>query len=479
MNMRPFLLFALLLGCMLPGTFAQQAQPPFSGTINVRTINTIELLNTMNAGTINSSSPAGGFIPVAAHRGFWRDVPENSLQAIEAAYNGGDEAVEIDVRIASNLNTSPPPTIPPTQGTPIFKPFATAGSYGVLQDQKAQLVLSHDECVDRVSMGTGALRYAAKTNCTNGKGYTGAQYKAIQLRDRHGNPATINGAPITVPTFKEALSTLESYLSIDSNGILRGPVMVVDLKDKDQSTGEFIAWNEYVHALTELRNTLPSEYWPAVIFKLKMAAHLPSSQILVNEIASHPGYGHVVLTINPEDAGNDATVEAAENEDSADGSTVQAGYGWNGQFFLQLQSETTAVPFLVQQFEFVANNPSDDTNHYLSSAISSYATNPTNPSPLYSWATYYQPSFYPEGVAFRFGTCCQLAGLVPTDPGAQAAAIANKTPPIENTDERGILDFATYYDASAQRTNTITSDNLFETFNYLVAIGARNTSLIQ
>lgn len=35
---------------------------------------------------------------IIAHRGIWRDAPENSLRAIEAAIAGGYEVVEIDVR---------------------------------------------------------------------------------------------------------------------------------------------------------------------------------------------------------------------------------------------------------------------------------------------------------------------------------------------------------------------------------------------
>ncbi|KQT51512.1 glycerophosphodiester phosphodiesterase [Devosia sp. Leaf420] len=35
---------------------------------------------------------------IIAHRGIWRDAPENSLQAIEAAIAGGYDVVEIDVR---------------------------------------------------------------------------------------------------------------------------------------------------------------------------------------------------------------------------------------------------------------------------------------------------------------------------------------------------------------------------------------------
>ncbi|UXN75893.1 glycerophosphodiester phosphodiesterase family protein (plasmid) [Devosia sp. A8/3-2] len=42
-------------------------------------------------------SAPGRNCAVIAHRGIWRDAPENSLLAIEAAIAGGHDVVEIDV----------------------------------------------------------------------------------------------------------------------------------------------------------------------------------------------------------------------------------------------------------------------------------------------------------------------------------------------------------------------------------------------
>ncbi len=75
--MHPMRMLTLMLLSALP-VFAQQA--PLPGTIDVTTINTNKLLALMNAGD-------GHFVPVAAHRGSWRDVPENSLEAIQTAYD--------------------------------------------------------------------------------------------------------------------------------------------------------------------------------------------------------------------------------------------------------------------------------------------------------------------------------------------------------------------------------------------------------
>ncbi len=41
---------------------------------------------------------SGRTCAVVAHRGIWRDAPENSLVAIEAAIHAGCDVVEIDVR---------------------------------------------------------------------------------------------------------------------------------------------------------------------------------------------------------------------------------------------------------------------------------------------------------------------------------------------------------------------------------------------
>ena len=60
---------------------------------------------------------------VVAHRGDWRNAPENSLQAIQNCIDMGVDMVEIDVR----------------------------------QTKDGQLVLMHDVTVDRTTTGTGKV----------------------------------------------------------------------------------------------------------------------------------------------------------------------------------------------------------------------------------------------------------------------------------------------------------------------------------
>ncbi len=415
----------ILLALLANHTMAQSTTT-FPGTVSdVKTINTQKLLKIMNQG--NTS-----FLPVAAHRGYWQNVSENSIDSINLAYQSGIEAVEIDVRIAS------------TQA----QPFQSGSTYGELQDPSADLVLSHDECVDRQTSGSGALRNNPGSKCATKTGFTASEYTKQQLRNRAGNLYTsAAGAKSTPPLFAQALQCMKNYMSVDSQGILRGPVLVVDLKDKDNTTGELIAWNEYIYGLKVMRETLPDSMWPAVIWKLKMSSALPSVAEVNTEISKHPSYGHLVLTIVPEDVKNEQ-------------------YGPLGSDYRELLGYSQSPTPYITQFEYVAFNARDGSDLYLKTLPSPGAPN------LESFATYYQPSYYPEGVSNRFAGCCYLAPL-------NQAEIGTKT--IDNIDTRGILDFATYYDSfePGEITATITSDNLLETMNYLVVKGTRNVSQIQ
>ncbi len=387
----------------------------------------------------------------------------------------GVEAVEIDVRLASTLNSN-------------F--FGTGSPYGHLLDSNGGLVLSHDECIDRITTGSGALRGTTntKSKCLVKSGFSLAQFQALQLRDRNGNttyPGTTQSYQ-PPPTLAQAFQLLKSYLSVDSNGVLRGPVMIVDLKDKDdpgppdgQPCIQCMTFNEYIYGLSIMKANLPQAMWPAVLWKMKMASALPSPVAIQTQMFSQlpgPGadsYGHVVLTINPEDAGNQATDEPDDGGEFQQGETVAAQYGPLGTSFLTLLGYATvsfnqAVPY-VAQFEWVPYSPKDGSNIYLTQA-------PSGGKPMNSFATYYEPNFYPEGFANRFGTCCVIA--------APNSAEATTTGPL-SVDNRGTLDFASYFSnfpsgfTPLPQISTITSDNLIETLNYLVAAGARTTSEIQ
>lgn len=98
-------------------------------------------------------------ILTAAHRGQWRDAPENSLPAIEAAFDDGAEIVELDVRLTSD-------------GVP---------------------VLMHDETVDRTTNGTGKV-----------SSFTLAEIRELRLKEHLGGAQT-SITDERIPTLAEAM----------------------------------------------------------------------------------------------------------------------------------------------------------------------------------------------------------------------------------------------------------------------------------
>lgn len=100
------------------------------------------------------------YVIVAAHRGYWKDYPENSYPAYDLAVAVGADMVELDTRITKD---------------------------GVL-------VAFHDECLDRITTGSGKL-----------KDYTWEQVKQFKLRDRFGNPTGMR-----IVSIEEALLYLKN-----------------------------------------------------------------------------------------------------------------------------------------------------------------------------------------------------------------------------------------------------------------------------
>lgn len=96
---------------------------------------------------------------ITAHRGQWREYPENSLGAINEAIEDGAEIVEIDVRLTAD-------------GVP---------------------VLMHDSTVDRTTNGTGKV-----------SDYTLAEIKELRLKKGLGGE-TAELTEYTIPTLEEAM----------------------------------------------------------------------------------------------------------------------------------------------------------------------------------------------------------------------------------------------------------------------------------
>ena len=83
--------------------------------------------------------PKSDQVLVVAHRGNWRSAPENSVAAIDSAIQMGVDIVEIDIH----------------------------------KTKDGQLILMHDDRVDRTTNGKGLI-----------KDYTLAEIKKLKLKDK-------------------------------------------------------------------------------------------------------------------------------------------------------------------------------------------------------------------------------------------------------------------------------------------------------
>lgn len=110
-----------------------------------------------------------GSVMVVAHRGCWKEAPENSLTAIKACIDLGAEMVELDVA----------------------------------RTKDGILVLMHDKTVDRTTNGTGVLT-----------DLTFEELKSLRLRQGAGGPSA-KLTTQTVPTFAQALEAVEGKILIN------------------------------------------------------------------------------------------------------------------------------------------------------------------------------------------------------------------------------------------------------------------------
>lgn len=102
---------------------------------------------------------------IAAHRGDWRNFPENSLQSIQSAIDMGVDIVEIDVALTKD----------------------------------SVAVLMHDNSIDRTTTGKGKV-----------SGLMYDQLKKFKLRDGLGRSTDIN-----IPTLEEAMNVAKGKVLIN------------------------------------------------------------------------------------------------------------------------------------------------------------------------------------------------------------------------------------------------------------------------
>lgn len=122
----------------------------------------------LNNGQLNTLPSFGGNrdkIWVVAHRGDWRNAPENSLKAIQNCIDLGVDMVEIDIR----------------------------------KTKDGALVLMHDESVDRTTNGTGRVENLSLN-----------ELKKLRLKNHQGKITNH-----TIPTLEEALQLCKDKIWVN------------------------------------------------------------------------------------------------------------------------------------------------------------------------------------------------------------------------------------------------------------------------
>ena len=147
------ILLTLFLSC--------KEQPKPIAKVQEETDQTISLDDLIN----NLKDASNDQIIVVAHRGDWRNAPENSIQAIKNCIELGVDMVEIDIR----------------------------------ETVDGQLVLMHDETIDRTTTGTGKVSEL-----------TWEYLQSLQLRDGIGHET-----PHKIPTLEEALKVSKGKILVN------------------------------------------------------------------------------------------------------------------------------------------------------------------------------------------------------------------------------------------------------------------------
>lgn len=133
----------ILFLCCVLSCFFVQAKQPNSGELRSNFKKSVQILR----------NPSKKYVLVSAHRGDWRNAPENSIQALKKCIKMGVDIVEIDLK----------------------------------KTKDGQLVIMHDNTIDRTTTGAGKP-----------EDYTLAELKAFRLKNATGHPTAH-----TIPTLDE------------------------------------------------------------------------------------------------------------------------------------------------------------------------------------------------------------------------------------------------------------------------------------
>lgn len=148
--------------------------------------------------------PESNYVLVAAHRGDWRNAPENSIQAIERAIAMGVDIVEIDVQLTKDN----------------------------------QLVLMHDKTLDRTTSGKGKVA-----------DYTLAEIRQFILRSGCGS-----GTRQRIPTFEECMLAAKGKVFVNVDKGYDYFSYVYEILEKTGTTDQAIIKSEHAYQKVKTEN---------------------------------------------------------------------------------------------------------------------------------------------------------------------------------------------------------------------------------
>jgi hypothetical protein len=295
-----------------------------------------------------------------------------------------------------------------------------------------RVVISHDYIVDRVANGTGFLYQK-----------TWAEISALKLRDRLGRIyADAQGVPQHFLSFDDLLDAMQQRSS-DTNGY----VVIVDVKGKADAADTTDPMLVLKACLAVMR--AHPDYHPAVakgiVFKLK-GKDLPGTRAEFEAATQwHTADdGGLIVVLNPDD-------QTAQD----------AGYNPAADSFFQ---RWLTAPYLVH-FEMNQYYWGDGLQPYID-----YLNNHVGGTQV-GWASYYEPYYFPEGVANSAGRCCFPHT---TDPALPRT-------PFQVRDYRGVPEFSIFPSTTGVATGSllVTTDGVDEMQELLTALGRRNLNRLK
>ncbi len=269
------------------------------------------------------------------------------------------------------------------------------------------VVISHDYTLDRISTGTGLL-YSK----------TWAQVQTYELRDRLGYVYhDSSGNPQRFLDFYDLMLILQGR----SDAAVHGYVVIVDIKggtDPADKSQPMAILQACLQVMNQFGPTFHAPVLQGIVFKMK-GKDLPPT---VAQFAATPGWstansGGLIVVMNPDDPNV----------------TAQGATPANNSFF----QTWLAAPFLVhfEMNQFYNGDALQPYMNYLSQNISGRKV---------GFATYYEPYYFPEGVANSAGVCCFSHSMDTTQPqvdyrGDPAMSVLDRTA-LVTTDATDALD---------------------------------------